>query len=187
MKVGQFGQDEYWNIYDMSPYDSVRPNYVREWLRDKKEKWKQMMEDRIRAARAQGIIPEEEKLEVKVSTKDMLKKYGISTSGRDELSMGDLSIEGGSAGDPDLEGFDVDHFESDEDEFDKYKGIELYELDNTTTTRRARRTRDEENAILDAQLKRKPPIDIEEIRSRYKVQKVKVQKIRQMKDKSDEF
>lgn len=33
VKIGQFAQDELWNIFDMTPYDKVRPNYVREWLK----------------------------------------------------------------------------------------------------------------------------------------------------------
>ena len=33
VKIGQFAQDELWNIFDMTPYDKIRPNYVREWLK----------------------------------------------------------------------------------------------------------------------------------------------------------
>ena len=32
VRIGQFAQDEPWNIYDMTPYDKVRPNYVSDWL-----------------------------------------------------------------------------------------------------------------------------------------------------------
>lgn len=33
VRIGQFGQEDYWNIFDMTPYDKVRPRYVREWLK----------------------------------------------------------------------------------------------------------------------------------------------------------
>lgn len=29
--IGQFGQARGWNIHDMSPYEKVKPRYVREW------------------------------------------------------------------------------------------------------------------------------------------------------------
>ena len=29
--VGQFGQAKGWNIHDMSPYENLKPRYVREW------------------------------------------------------------------------------------------------------------------------------------------------------------
>jgi len=57
----------------MKPYEKLRPNYVREWLEEKKKKWKALMEDRIEQARRQGLLPEESKVEVRLSTKDRLK------------------------------------------------------------------------------------------------------------------
>ena len=51
VKIGQFAQDNLWNIYDMSPYENIRPNYVREWLKLKKAKWFGMIEERISEAR----------------------------------------------------------------------------------------------------------------------------------------
>ena len=77
VRIGQFGQDESWNIYDMSPYDRVKPRYVREWLQEKKKKWIDLMQQRILGAKKSGLIPEEEKIEVRLSTKDRLKQYGI--------------------------------------------------------------------------------------------------------------
>jgi hypothetical protein len=43
VRIGQFAQDELWNIYDMKPYDKIKPKYVREWLMEKKEKWFKIM------------------------------------------------------------------------------------------------------------------------------------------------
>ena len=42
VKIGQFGQDAFWNIFDISQYEVnvKRPNYVREWMQEKKEKWR---------------------------------------------------------------------------------------------------------------------------------------------------
>lgn len=51
VKIGQFAQDNLWNIYDMKPYEKIRPNYVREWLKLKKAKWFRMIEERISEAR----------------------------------------------------------------------------------------------------------------------------------------
>lgn len=51
VKIGQFGQDELWNIYDMSAFDKVRPNYYNEWLKLKKAKWLKLMDDRIEEGR----------------------------------------------------------------------------------------------------------------------------------------
>lgn len=36
VKIGQFYQEDLWNIYDMKPYDKIKPNYVREWIVAKK-------------------------------------------------------------------------------------------------------------------------------------------------------
>ena len=77
VKIGQFAQDEPWNIYDMTPYETIRPKYVREWLKAKKEKWIDLMQERILGAKKQGLIPEETKIEVRLSTKDRLKQLGI--------------------------------------------------------------------------------------------------------------
>ena len=51
VKIGQFGQDELWNIYDMSAFDKIRPNYYNEWLKLKKAKWLKLMDDRIEEGR----------------------------------------------------------------------------------------------------------------------------------------
>ena len=46
VKIGQFGQDAFWNIFDMAQYETKtkRPNYVREWIQEKKLKWRGMIE-----------------------------------------------------------------------------------------------------------------------------------------------
>jgi len=40
VRIGQLGQEKFWNIYDMSPYERVRPNYVRGWFNARREKFK---------------------------------------------------------------------------------------------------------------------------------------------------
>ena len=79
VKVIQFAQDNSWNIYDMKPYEKIRPNYVRDWLKEKKQKWIGMINDRIKSARDSGELAEETKVpEIRISTKDQLKKLGIN-------------------------------------------------------------------------------------------------------------
>ena len=73
VRIGQFAQDDLWNIYDMSPYEKIKPKYVREWLAIKKEKWMNMMQDRLMNAKKSGLLPEEEKVEIRLSTKDQLR------------------------------------------------------------------------------------------------------------------
>ena len=70
VRIGQFAQDDLWNIYDMTPYEKIKPKYVREWLAEKKEKWMDMMQARLLNAKKRGLIPEEEKVEIRLSTKD---------------------------------------------------------------------------------------------------------------------
>ena len=71
VRIGQFAQDDLWNIYDMSPYEKIRPNYVREWLQEKKRNWVNMITDRMLEAKRKGLITEEEsKVPVRLSTKD---------------------------------------------------------------------------------------------------------------------
>ena len=43
VRIGQFYQEDLWNIYDMEPYDKIRPKYVREWLAVKKKNWMDLM------------------------------------------------------------------------------------------------------------------------------------------------
>jgi hypothetical protein len=62
VKIGQFAQEQPWNIFDMSAYDGVRPNFVREWLVQKKQKWLKLIDERIAEHRAKGLIEEESKL-----------------------------------------------------------------------------------------------------------------------------
>ena len=51
VRIGQFHQEEPWNIYDMTPYQTIKPNYVREWLQEKKAKWLKIMDERINVAK----------------------------------------------------------------------------------------------------------------------------------------
>ena len=43
VRIGQFYQEDLWNIYDMTPYEKIRPKYVREWLAVKKRNWMDLM------------------------------------------------------------------------------------------------------------------------------------------------
>ena len=61
----------------MTPYEKLKPKYVREWLAEKKAKWIELVSDRLLHARKQGLIHEEEsKVPVRLSTKDQLKAMG---------------------------------------------------------------------------------------------------------------
>ena len=46
----------------MSPYEKLRPNYVRDWLVEKKKKWVALMDSRIADGKKRGLIPEESKI-----------------------------------------------------------------------------------------------------------------------------
>lgn len=72
VKIGQFAQEQPWNIFDMTPYEGIRPRYVREWLKQKKQKWLKLIDDRIADHRARGLLVEEESKipPVRLSTKD---------------------------------------------------------------------------------------------------------------------
>ena len=81
----------------MAPYENIRPDYVRDWLAEKKTKWMGMITDRINLAKERGEIAEETKIpEVRLSTKEQLKALGINVNlsdGLDDLndSVGNVS------------------------------------------------------------------------------------------------
>lgn len=93
----------------MKPFEKIRPVYVREWLDEKKQKWKAMMEDRIEQARRQGLIPEETKVEARLSTKERLKEIGINVGFDDNVSLGNSQGDNLSTG---LLDFDAEDLES---------------------------------------------------------------------------
>ena len=115
----------------MTPYEKIRPNYVRDWLVEKKEKWKKLMDDRIAEGRRKGLIPEERKVEVRLSTKDQLRQLGINIGIDNSLndSFGDDMSAGGGNNDQ----FDVDLLDSDEEDplqQDQFKGRNLSKVGN---------------------------------------------------------
>ena len=119
VRIGQFGQEDYWNIFDMTPYDKVRPRYVREWLKLKKEKWLGLINARIDEMRAQGRLMEEESKipEVRLSTKDQLSALGINV----KMSDGNSLFGSDDLNPLETDGYDqfdinLDHLESDDDE-----------------------------------------------------------------------
>lgn len=130
VKIGQFAQDEPWNIYDMTPYDKIRPNYVQFWLENKRVKWRAMITDKIEKAKALGMIPHDEEFKPKLSTKDRLKQAGINVGFSEELSLGSDNMSTGYG-----EDFDVDGLDSEEDDLadqDKFKGQNLAEIQNVS-------------------------------------------------------
>ena len=105
----------------MAPYDKVRPNYVREWLKKKRVKWLGMINARIDEMRQRGAIEEETKIpEVRLSTKDQLAQMGINVNMN--FSDGGNSLLGSDDMNPLItDGFDqfeinLDHLESEDDE-----------------------------------------------------------------------
>jgi len=123
VKIGQFAQEQPWNIFDMTPYEGIRPHYVREWLNQKKQKWLKLIDDRIADHRAKGLLAEEESKmpPVRLSTKDRLKQMGIninmsmSSGGNSLLGSDDMNPVGDNDDDLD-DNFDLDHFESDDED-----------------------------------------------------------------------
>lgn len=95
----------------MTPYEKVRPKYVREWLAIKKKNWMDLMEARLLNAKKSGLIPREQVVEVKMSTKDQLKALGIN------INFGDYGLDGMSDGGHSAgNDVDVQYLESDDEE-----------------------------------------------------------------------
>lgn len=78
VKIGQFNQDQIWNIHDMKPYANIRPNLEREWLKMKIQVWKKLVESRLAVARAKGLI--EADFDIKTVDKEKLIELGIADS-----------------------------------------------------------------------------------------------------------
>lgn len=93
-----------------------RPNYVHEWFLERKNVWKKFVNERLKEAKAKGLIDAFFKLP-KSNSKEELKKIGF------------VNKEGeGSLSDPnsdDLGGIDPDEFNSDDDDDKKFKGKKL--------------------------------------------------------------
>lgn len=89
----------------MKPYDKIKPNYVREWLVEKKQKWLKLMDDRIAQAKRHNLIPEESKMPVRISTKDQLRAMGINVNFSDNDLNGSFGDASTGAADDD---FDVE-------------------------------------------------------------------------------
>jgi WD40 repeat protein len=77
--IGQFGQENPWNIYDMSTHEHKRPKYVREWyikLKKKKVSKLQFLEDHHHKAVEE--ITKEMKLEREVEEEKLLYDYEMA-------------------------------------------------------------------------------------------------------------
>ena len=111
----------------MSQYDPcvVRPNYVREWIKEKKDKWRKMIEDKIQEAKKQSIIAPDAVIDPKKIIKEgRLAEIGLNASmdSTGRLSFGSLEDEvqelgGRSANEEDnYGGLDVGALEDSDDE-----------------------------------------------------------------------
>lgn len=86
--VGQFGQENYWNIYDMTPYDGVMPNFERNWFRQQKENWRNKLQEIVDKARAEGLIKDDELTKVTGrSTVEKLRQLGYNVGGAGAAAM----------------------------------------------------------------------------------------------------
>ena len=47
VKIGHLGQETFWNIYDMTPFDRVRPKYVQEWFNERRDKFKVYVSNKL--------------------------------------------------------------------------------------------------------------------------------------------
>ena len=62
-KIGQFSQDATWNIKTLNENKKkYRPNYVREWFKEKKEAWKKFFDTKLEEAKQKGLITLDEDL-----------------------------------------------------------------------------------------------------------------------------
>ena len=67
----------------MSQYDPciVRPNYVREWIKEKKDKWRKMIEEKIEEAKKQSLIAPDAVIDAKKIIKEgRLAEIGLNAS-----------------------------------------------------------------------------------------------------------
>jgi len=79
----------------MTPYDKIKPRYVREWLVQKRAKWIKLIDDRIAQHRERGQLEEETKMPpVRLSHKSMFKEMGININ----MSDGGNSVGGSDGG-----------------------------------------------------------------------------------------
>lgn len=93
-----------------------KPNYVRDWFQVRKESWKKFVEERIKEAKAKGLIDQFFKLHPKIIEREEMKRIGF-TNTEGEGSMEDPNSEG-----------DIDHedfYSDEEDESKKFKGKKL--------------------------------------------------------------
>ena len=77
----------------MSRYDPkiVKPNYVREWIKDKKTVWRLMIEEKIKYAKEQALIPYDSAIDAKTVIKEgKLADIGLNVSmdSAGKLSLG---------------------------------------------------------------------------------------------------
>lgn len=93
-----------------------KPNYVRDWFTVRKNHWKKFIEERLKEAKAKGLIEAFFKMNPKIMERDELKRLGFTNS------EGEGSLE-----DPNSDGkIDHEEFYSDEeDEKNKFKGKKL--------------------------------------------------------------
>ena len=74
----------------------MRPNYVREWIKEKKDKWRKMIEDKIEVAKKQSLIPADAVIDPKKIIKEnRLAEIGLNASmdSTGRLSFGSLEDE----------------------------------------------------------------------------------------------
>lgn len=122
--VGQFGQEAYWNIYDLTPYQGVMPNYERNWFKQQKDNWRGKMTEVISKAKDQGLIKEEDMVEVRgSSTRDKLRSLGLLASEKTKDDSFDATLDDLDCGPIDDDAFQT----SDEEEFDSLKGKNLFD------------------------------------------------------------
>ena len=78
VKICQFGQENYWNIYDMTPYQNILPNYERNFLAEKKQLVRERMHAMMLKAKELNMLPHDAKIEMKgEQTEKKKKKKGI--------------------------------------------------------------------------------------------------------------
>jgi hypothetical protein len=124
VRICQFGQDNYWNIYDMTPYEKILPNYDRAFLAEKKALVRGKMTALMENAKEMGILPQDTPIEARgLSTREKLRELGIKV-GKD-TSLDD-SFEKDLANLYDDIEEDAIVTSDEEDEFDYIKGMDLY-------------------------------------------------------------
>ena len=85
VRIGQLGQEKYWNIYDMTPFERIRPRYVQEWFNVRREKFKDYVSNKlVEMAKDSSFIAKCDSLTDESKNKPPSKRYMTQREEKEE-------------------------------------------------------------------------------------------------------